>query len=372
MRDKIIQVLWVDDDPLITDAYPREAEMLEGIEIVPFLCWEDAEEALEDDYNRWDAILLDAKCSFRRGDPDKAPRFLMNVFRRIESLAKAKNRTIPWYVLSGQGEDDIHDLIPVEIEWDSDWSRISNRRFYSKNGTVQIGGKQIQERHALYRRIKTQVIHNNPKLQIEYDEYPDVFHALDRLGLECEVGFYLMPLLEAIHFHGTTNDDYNHRYVDIRKALEGIFRHMVEKGVLPPTIISKGAKETVNLSWSSLFLGGSQPEDPDSLSDFDSEKKFWTKIERLTEGPIVPKQLADWLKSAIFQTGGAAHTTTADEEMAMNLEKYLPHVGSSPYMLRSLVMGLCDFILWYDNFIKNHPDEEMNALNFWRKRNSKF
>lgn len=39
MRDKIIQVLWVDDDPLITDAYPREAEMLEGIEIVPFLCW---------------------------------------------------------------------------------------------------------------------------------------------------------------------------------------------------------------------------------------------------------------------------------------------------------------------------------------------
>lgn len=90
MRDKIIQVLWVDDDPLITDAYPREAEMLEGIEIVPFLCWEDAEEALEDDYNRWDTILLDAKCSFRRGDPDKAPRFLMNVFRRIESLAKAK------------------------------------------------------------------------------------------------------------------------------------------------------------------------------------------------------------------------------------------------------------------------------------------
>ncbi len=200
-----------------------------------------------------------------------------------------------------------------------------------------------------------------------------MFSSLDRLGLAGEVGYFLMPLLVPIHFDETSNTDYNHRYVDVRKALEGIFRHMVKMGIMPQNIIAKNAKkESVNLSWSSLFLGGSQPEDPDSLSDYDSEKNFWTKIERLIEGPIVPKQLADWLKSAIFQTGGAAHTTTADEEMAMNLEKYLPHVGSSPYMLRSLVMGLCDFILWYDNFIKNNPDEEMNALNFWRKRNSKF
>ena len=209
-------------------------------------------------------------------------------------------------------------------------------------------------------------------LMIEYNQYSDVFSSLDKLGLAGEVGYFLMPLLVPIHFGETSNADYNHRYVDIRKALEGMFRHMVGKGVLPPNIISKGAKETVNLSWSSLFLGASQPENPESLQDYDSEKKFWTKIERLTDGPIIPKQLADWLKSAIFQTGGAAHTTTADEELAMNLEKYLPHVGDSPYMLRALVMGLCDFILWYDNFIKKHPDEEMNAITFWRKRNSKF
>lgn len=371
MREKIIQVLWVENDPMITQAYPREADMREHIEIVPFSCWEEAEEALEADYSRWDAILLDAKCCYRRGDADKATRFLSNVFRRIEALAKTKKHTIPWYVLSGQGEDDIHDLIPVDIEWDTDWIRISNRRFYSKNGTVTISNEEMLERHVLYRRIKNQVIHNNPKLQIEYDEYPDVFHALDRLGLECEVGFYLMLLLEPIHFHGTKSLDYNHRYVDLRKALEEIFRHMVGNGILPPNIISKGAKENVNLSWSSLFLGAAQPENPEIIRD-SSEQKFWIKYERLTEGPILPKQLADWLKSAIFQTGGAVHTTTAQEEIAMNLEKYLPNVGESPYMLRSLVMGLCDFILWYDNFIKTHPDEEMNAINFWHKRNSKL
>jgi hypothetical protein len=56
----------------------------------------------------------------------------------------------------------------------------------------------------------------------------------------------------------------------------------------------------------------------------------------------------------------------------MNLDKYLPHVGNSPYMLRSLAMGLCDFIRWYDNFLIANPDEEMNAINFWCKRDSKF
>ena len=53
MREKIIQVLWVENDPMITQAYPREADMREGIEIVPFSCWEDAEEALEAAYSRW-------------------------------------------------------------------------------------------------------------------------------------------------------------------------------------------------------------------------------------------------------------------------------------------------------------------------------
>lgn len=371
LDNKYIQVLWVENDPLITDTYPREADMLEGIELHPFNCWEDAETELENCYDRWDAIILDAKCSFRHDDADKATRFLSNVFRRIENIAKIKNRTIPWYVLSGQGEDDIHDLIPEDIEWDRDWIKISNRRFYSKNGKVTIGGKEVPERHALYKRIKTQVIHNNQHMQVEYDEYPDVFHALDHLGLECEVGFFLMPLLEPIHFKGTKNEDYNHRYVDLRKSLEEIFRHMVGKGILPSGIISKGKKENVNLSWSSLFLGADQPENPETLKD-SPEQKFWMKYERLTDGPILPKQLSYWLKSAIFQAGGAVHTNTNEEEIAMNLDKYLPHVGGSPYMLRSLAMGLCDLILWYDNFLKEHPDEEMNAITLWRKRNSKI
>lgn len=366
----LIQVLWVENDPLVTNSYPGEADMHGDLQLTVFPCLEEAEVALESDYDRWQAIILDAKCQYKKGDADKADRFLMNVITRIGKIAARKNRTIPWYVLSGQGEDDIRDLIPDINEWDNSWFKLTNRRFYSKNGKIKYGKEERHERQLLFERIRTQVNLYKEELQIENDLYPDVFKALDDLDLAGEVGFHLMPLLRAIHFKGVSNADYNRRYLDLRKALEYIFRHMVKKGILPSNIVSKKEKDSVNLSWSSLFLGGTQPENLNEVKG--SEKIFWSDIERLQAEPLLPKQLSSWLKEAIFQTGGAAHTAEAEAEIAMNLDKYLPQVGGSPYMLRSLAMGLCDFILWNDNFLKEHPYEEINAITFWRKRDSKI
>ncbi|MDH6343572.1 hypothetical protein M2480_002442 [Parabacteroides sp. PFB2-12] len=368
-----IQVLWVEDDPKITEAYPREAEMFEELELHPFPCWEDAEAELERDYDRWDAILLDAKCRYRKNDADKAEKFLSHVFPRIQSLANRKGRVLPWYVLSGQGEDDIRDLIPDVNDWDADWEKLVNRRFYSKNGKVILGNKEEHERRFLFHRIRTQVIRYDHDLQIEKNLYADVFKSLDNLELATlttEVGGSLMLLLEPIHFQGTSNDDYNRRYVELRKALEHIFRLLVSKGVLPPNIVAKNKKDSVNLSWSSLFLGSKQPENLEKVEG--GERSFWGEVKRNTNSPLLPRQLAGWLQAAVFQTGGAVHTSTKKGEDSISLEKYLPQVGNSPYMLRSLSLGLCDFILWCDNFLKENPNEETNARNFWTLTREKF
>lgn len=371
--NKYIQVLWVEDNKALMDGYIQEADEFGDIELYPFTCWEDAEEALDSDYEKWDAIILDAKCCFKRGDADKAEKFLANVFPRIQKLGNIKKRFIPWYVLSGQGEDKIHDLIPEDIEWDASWENLTHRRFYHKSKKLKIGEEEKEERQWLFERIRLQVRHYRPDMQIENNLYPDVFHALDNLGKDMaqDVGYHLMPLLIPIHFLGTTNEDYNRRYMDLRKCLEYIFRDMVKKGILPSFIVSKNEKDGVYLSWSSLFLGGKQSDNLEAVSE-KSEKRFWSKVERLVEAPLLPKQLGQWLKAAVFQTGGAVHTSEAEAEITMNLDKYLPNVGGSPYMLRSLTMGLCDFILWYDKLLKENPDEEMNAVKFWKEKSSKY
>ena len=59
----LIQVLWVEDDPNVTDSYPQEAEIY-GLELVSFPCWDDAKEALVRDFDRWSAIILDDHNTF--------------------------------------------------------------------------------------------------------------------------------------------------------------------------------------------------------------------------------------------------------------------------------------------------------------------
>jgi hypothetical protein len=374
-KEEFIQVLWVENDPNVVNAYPTEADMIAGLELTAVPSWEDAKILLDKDYNRWKAIILDAKCQYKRTDADKAERFLSHVFPELERYANRNKRTIPWYVLSGQGEEVIRELIPdTRLDWDGDWDEKTDRPFYSKNGKVKWGGNDKYERHILYERIATQVKLYDHEFQLRNDLCHDVFSATDELidkGLDPMVEGYLVALLEPIYFNHTSNQDYNRRYIDLRKSLEFIFRSMVGKGILPPSFISKvKGKDEVNLSWSSLFLGAIQPEHPEEANE--SERRLWMNVKRNVPNPLLPRQLADWLKMTIFQAGGAAHTSEVEEQICMNLENYLPHVDQSPYMLRSLAMGLCDFILWYRRFLNEHPDEEMNAVTFWTLKNEKY
>lgn len=361
-ENKYIQVLWVENDPLITAAYPREAEMLPDakLDLRAFPSWEEAKNALIADYNQWQAIILDAKCRYTHDDSDKAPKFLSRVIPEIQELEHKYNRFIPWYVLSGEGEDDICELIsPIRKQWDGQWDRLSNRPFYSKNGTVIWGGKSKLDRHVLFQRIRTQVEYDH-EFQLEKHLYPDVFSSLTRLesnGLDVQASGFLINLLEPIHFSTATPADYNRRYLDLRKFLEYIFRHMVDSAILPTIMrtVSKN-KDEINLSWSSKFLG----------EKFQALDEIWKHVTRNTPDnkPLLPKQLGDLIKEAVFQAGGAVHTSQAEAEINMNLDKYLPSVSHSPYMLRSLALAMCDFSIWYDNYFQSHRDKEKNS-NLW-------
>lgn len=334
MQNDFLNVLWVENDPEVLTAYPIEAEFF-GLHLHAFECWDDALQALSSDYDKWDAIILDAKCKHHKDSADNATRFLIEVSNSLTRLNSEKKRQINWYILSGGSEQEISDLIPCERDkWDGDWPK----KFYSKN----------TDREMLYRRIRYHVKHSD-STNLKTVLYRSVFEAIQKANLDEEVEFLMTDLLMPIHFEEINNLDYNNRLSMVRKVIEYIFKSMIKNGILPESFyIGRSGKKEINLSWSSLFLSGK----PDPKSNV------------ITDKIIFPQVLGNNVKNMIFGTGAYVHTEEKEREDTQRIHEYLQMTGESSYLVRSYAMQLCDFILWYNSYLKQHPDKEINRL-YW-------
>ena len=332
----LIQVLWVEDDPDVTETYPIEAET-EGLQLNAFPCWDDAFKALNTEYDKWSAIILDAKCVYHRGEEDNVVRFLGHALNDISTLRTEKGRLIPWYVLSGGAETTISDSILEErMEWDADWTKESGKTFYSKN----------TDRHRLFKRI---VDHHriSHKLQIQKD-YKNVFNAIEECNIGGNVSAILIDLLTPIHYpYDIENNDYNDKFKKIRITLEYIFNSMIDYGILPKY------GDEVNLSWSSHLLAGNSAKDRQGNELYQSKKR------------ILPVILCNLLKSMVNILSSDVHSKSQNEEKP-NMPEYLESVGFSTMLLKSFVFQLCDFILWYKGYLLSHPNKEDN-MKLWVK-----
>lgn len=341
MNSEYIQVLWVEDDPEVRSVYPIEAAEY-GLKLVAFDCWDDAEAALKLDYDRWSAIILDAKCKHHKDSVDNAPRFLINATNSITSICHGQ-RFIPWYVLSGQAETDIKELIPeTRGSWDGDWKK----PFYDKN----------TDRDLLFRRIKyTARKSRSADLKI-HEMYKNVFEALRELNLDIDADIYLTDLLSEIHFSELDDKDYNDKYKKVRQIVEYIFRSMIEKGLLP-------RQKKINLKCSNLILSGYPVA-------YGRDENKTTVVEVNTT--VLPKIIQDNLIHMIHTAGSDVHTSSADDEDTKHLQEYLKNVGNTSYLLKSYALQLCDVILWYHEYINNHPNVSENVSNWEIKDKAKF
>ena len=188
----LIQVLWVEDDPIVTKTYPLEAGNI-GLQLVPKPCWDDARSALEREFDKWSAIILDAKCKYHQDSADNAIVFLREALDDISTICERRGRIIPWYVLTGGSETEVSDSInDKRMKWDADWTEKEHKKFYSKN----------VDRKALYERIK---VHAQKSCRIQIQEmYRDIYNQLAKFNLSvCED---IISILEAIHFPSSHQD----------------------------------------------------------------------------------------------------------------------------------------------------------------------
>ncbi len=328
----LIQVLWVEDDPKVTESYPQEAEYY-GLELVPFPCWDDAREALERDFDRWSAIILDAKCKYHRDSADNAIVFLREALDDISTICENRRRMIPWYVLTGGDDSEVSDSInDKRLKWDKDWTDSRNKKYYSKN----------VDNEELYRRIRYHA-QKSPRVQIQ-EMYRIVFEAIEECGIDDEGYNALEDLLVPIHFPDAIEDkDYNDKFEKAREVLEYIFRSMSVNGILPDW-----GKQT-NLQWSSCILGGKPAINKKGEVAIQSNKR------------ILPEALAKIVKAMVNVIPPFCHSDGGSKDV-VSKKDYMTSVDSSTFLLKSYALQLCDFVLWYRNYLREHPDKERNAL----------
>ncbi len=330
----LIQVLWVEDDTSIINAYIERAEDFD-LELVPYPCWDDAKEALETNYDRWSAIILDAKCKHHRDSADNAVRFLSEALSDISELCANKVRTIPWYVLTGGDTSEVSDSInDKRLMWDKDWTDSTKKKFYSKNTDTET----------LYRRIKyhAQV---SPRLQVQ-KIYRNVFEAIEDCNIDNEANNALEDLLVPIHFPGVIDaNDYNDKFKKARVVLEYVFRSMVENGILPEW------GRNMNTRWSSCILAGKPAikyvKDGDGIVVVDSKEA------------VLPATMNDVLRTMVNILPADVHSKSGDAN-AVNIPEHIKCVDGSTYLLNSFALQLCDLILWYRNYLRDHNDKEQN------------
>lgn len=351
MNDKLIQVLWVEDDPEITFTYPLEAAHY-GIQLVPYKCWEDAEKALCSDFKRWSAIVLDAKCKYKSNSHDNAAVFLTQAIHAIGTICAKHHRILPWYILSGGSEEELNDLIiDSREEWDGDWKK----KYYNKT----------TDRDLLFHRIPYHA-RVSLEMQIRLVYYADVFKAIRSAGLDDEVECHMEDLLLPIH-SDYPGKEYNNKMTLVRKCIELVFQSMAQHGILPNK--NKGdhlvmhdilvdRRGGINNTWCSLIIAGKDVCD-----------KGGTNLRIKSKKNILPNVLKDSFQRLIEISAANEHAANknANEEQQANsrdTSSFLESINNAPYLLRGMTMELCNIILWYAGYLDNNDDEEINALNW--------
>lgn len=334
----LIQVLWVENDPEVTESYPLKAENFD-LELVAFSCWDDAKVALEKDYDRWSAIILDAKCKQHRESADNAIKFLGEALKDISVLSEKNGHIIPWYVLTGGDESEVSDSINDErMLWDKDWTDSENKKYYSKN----------IDNESLYRRIRDHA-YKSPRIQIQ-EMYRHVFESVVKCGIDDNGYNALEDLLVPIHFPKEIKDkDYNDKFEKARTVLEYIFRSMSSHGILPDW------GKQVNLQWSSCLLSG--------MSAIKKDDKGNNVIIIESKKQIIPAVLREVLRSMTRIIPAFCHSDNK-EEKDVKKEDYLGRVDDSTYLLKSFALQICELILWYRNYLNEHGTFEDNTANW--------
>lgn len=323
---EIINVLWIDDE------YKKFENKIEvfwetaifdpvtnkyfSLFLHTFDNWKAGETFLDNSNLEFSAMILDAHCKYDEHTDPEDQDFVQNAF------GEAREKKIPFYVFSAGVEKakSLQTFRYRDGEVMKDWEDQTGRKFYKKENEEE----ELALKTAI---IKTHI--GKKDWQIKNTYYPEVFHAIREMGEEQNVEKNLVSLLLPINFPENNWENYLQRATLLRDCMEHLYRQMASKGILPPELVEKDFKDNISINACFQFL---------------------------INYKLIPRFLYDTIGSAKNLVSFFHHTKKSEME---NFYSY-SYKNNSPYILMSLSLWMCDFILWLSVYIRNNPDSVKN------------
>ena len=313
------RVIWLDDD--IHDAKLRGTVALfrRAFDIIE--CENLDEFRKKSKLYEWDAAILDVL------NADEKP---TDVINSIRIIGEGKL----WFVYSGKPQITQSDNFIKDILEGPDYARsYASLPIYEKSTHDQLLIEDI-----------TNAVKNKRVWQVE-NQYENVLKIVDTYLEYKDCRKHLLDILCAAS--GATEIDSHLYYNKIRVILEWMFRAANKAGLLHDNCFN--SQNRINLTDASLFMAGK----PAIHSGVICEKAHF------------PVLIANNVRTILEVTGGASHTTIVDENERPNLTAYWANIDT-PYLLYSLAFMLCDILVWFGQYVEEHPDVQANTI-LWRE-----
>ena len=318
---KKYNILWIDDEWDKMPAFKQECEELYNLKLEPYRTRKAGMQALEDNLEKWHAVLLDAKM-FDESENEQAS---------LAGLGKAKahldrlsvKKAIPYFISTGQP-----DLL-------------DDNNFKALFGNYYTKAKDDEK---LMTDI-LQAILNAESSQIKAI-YSNVFASSETLGISEYIDSILLDILLPLHYtEKQSSFKPIHHYNQLRQLVEYLFRACHKVGLIPDQCIPNG---NVNLNQCSIYLAGKNAEK--------AGVRYGEPGER-----VIPEYIEAIIRSVLDFGNVHSHTVELDAEDTIKIENIL-RSSQSKYLIFGLTLQLCEAITWFAKYISEHDDKEVNLL----------
>lgn len=317
------KVLWFDDEHETLEDI-KENCLLKDIELIGFGNAKDGIKALNENYLKFDSVLLDGmffNAPEQSGDVDDSA--FGEVAIALSNL-KAQGIIMPWFVYSGQKNfvkerSSLINLLTTQA--------FANGKVFDKSLDEDL--------MELCAEIKKSV--NNQEITQLKHKYPNAFLVCNDNYLGSKEFARVLQLIEDIENPENISNQQD-ALSPMRKILEAIFKKLNNIGIIPDEI--QNGKGVIN--GASIFLSG-------------SNKDYNYKEE------LIHPVIAESMRHLIGLTQDASH----NEGNKLYADTYLVKT-SNTYLYRSLCYSMLEVLDYLKPFIDNNSEKVKN-LSKWEK-----